>query len=125
MRKIKKLILLILFVTGCSVRHEMPLDIPLFTQGVFEVKYKSEKNLLFVSQKDKIFHFLYQNALGIPLSKKRLEDGVFKSEGFLPPNKKIDHFFIKVLNFIKSQRKKDKIILKNGEMYEIKKIDLS
>lgn len=110
---------------GCSVKHETPLNIPSFTQEAFEIGYKNEKNLLFVSKKGDTFYFLYQNALGVPISKKSLKNGVFKREGFLPPNKNIDYFFIKVLNFIKSQRKNDKIILKNGEVYEIKKLDLS
>ncbi len=107
------------------MRYNQPSNVPYFTQGTFEVIHAHEKNLLFVSQKNKTYYFLYQNALGVPLANKSLKDGVFKSEAFLPPNKNIDIFFIKVLDFIKSKRKKDKIILKNGEVYEIRKIYIS
>ncbi len=110
---------------GCSTHYKLPANMPRFSQSTFEVKEKNTKNILLVSQTNATYHFLYQNTLGIPLANKSLKNGVFKSNAFLKPKKNIDIFFIKVLDFIKSQRKKDKIILKSGEMYEIRQINLS
>lgn len=65
------------------------------------------------------------SSLGVPIVKKSLENGVFKTDGFYKPNKKSEVLFIKILDFIKSKRKKDKISLENGDIYEVREIDVS
>lgn len=48
-----------------------------------------------------------------------------KRMDFINQTKKSEVLFIKILDFIKSKRKKDKISLENGDIYEVREIDVS
>lgn len=109
---------------ACSTKFDIPKNIPNFSQKAFEILNKNDKNILLVSQNGKIYNFIYLNPLGIPITKKTLKNGTFKADGFFKPNKNHDVLFIKILNFIKFQRKKDKITLKNTNVYKVREIDL-
>lgn len=119
------IIFVALFFISCATKVHVVKDIPPFTHLAFEISKDEDKSILLVSKDGEMYHFVYLNSLGVPITKKSLKGGVFSTEGFFPPNKKSEILFVKVLDFIKSQRKKDKISFENGDKYEIREIDVS
>lgn len=119
------LVLLVTLLLGCVQKVHEVKNVPFFRQLAFEVVKNGNKNILLVSQEKNSYHFIYMSSLGVPIVKKSLENGVFKTDGFYKPNKKSEVLFIKILDFIKSKRKKDKISLENGDIYEVREIDVS
>ena len=121
--KITLLILSAILFLGCSTKYE--ITIPIFSQKSYEIKKDGANALLFVSSQNNSMRFVYQTPIGTPIARKIFKDGVFLNDGFLPPNRGVDEFFVGIIKMIENGKKNEIITLENGEKYEVKEIDIS
>ncbi|CZE47464.1 hypothetical protein [Campylobacter geochelonis] len=120
---IKNFVFIMIFIifAGCAKHYEIPPNLE-FSQKKFIVNDGKKTSQVFVSKNAQIYRFVWLEMTKSPISRKILEDGKFRNDGFLPPNNTSQELFIKLLNMIKNYEKSAVISLKNGEIYNIKMV---
>ncbi|MGX2972319.1 hypothetical protein [Helicobacter sp. T3_23-1059] len=81
-----------------------------FRPKMFSLTTQKQQMVLYISRehssknpKHIIYHFALFDALGAPLLSKKLENGRFFNTKFLPPTKRYDKLFVKLLESIHTQ----------------------
>ena len=85
-------------------------DLLAFRPKIFSLTTQKQQMVLYISSepssqnpKHITYHFALFNALGAPLLSKKLENGRFCNTKFLPPTKRYDKLFVKLLESIHTQ----------------------
>ena len=86
-------------------------DLVAFPPKIFSLREKNQQKILYLSSEASsqnpthiIYHFALFDTLGAPLLSKKLENGNFSNTKFLPPTKRYDKLFLKLLESIKQTK---------------------